>query len=353
MTVFGIAGCTALMLTGFGIKDSIRTVVDRQFGTLFTYDVTIGLESSGIKSLEENDQILNYELILKESGTLSSNDIEKDISIIVPRDIENIQNFIHLQGRKREDKITIPDKGIIITEQVAKTLDLSVGDDVLLKNNEDEEAKVKVMGITENYTFNYGYLSLEYYEEIFGKKVEFNEALGVVEDNSKDLEDELSRDLIKKKGITSVNFNSFLKNDFENTIKSLNYIVLIMIVFAGALAFVVLYNLTNVNISERIREIATIKVLGFYDGEVSAYIYRENTILTIIGTLVGLVMGVFLHRYIMTTVEMDNIMFGLTLNTMSYIIAVILTLVFALFVNFAMYYKLRNVEMVESLKSVD
>ena len=170
---------------------------------------------------------------------------------------------------------------------------------------------------------------------------------------SKEFEDKLSRELIKKEGISSVSFNTSIKENFEDTIKSLNYVVLVMIISAGALAFVVLYNLTNVNISERIREIATIKVLGFYDNEVSVYIYRENTILTIIGALAGLVMGIFLHKFIMTTVEMENIMFGLKLELKSYIFSILLTLIFAILVNLAMYYKLKNVEMVESLKSVD
>lgn len=353
MTVFGIAGCTALMLTAFGIRDSIKTVVDRQFGVLFTYDMTVRLEPEGMKHLENNDKIEGFELISRESGIVNSGSVEKDIAIIVPKDIKNIDNFIYLQRRKDGKKISIEEKGVVITEQISKSLNVKIGDEITLINNEDDKAKVKVTGITENYTFNYVYLSPNYYEEIFSKEVKFNEALGILSDTSKEFEDNLSRELIKKERISSISFNTAIKENFEDTIKSLNYVVLIMIVSAGALAFVVLYNLTNVNISERIREIATIKVLGFYDNEVSVYIYRENTILTIIGALVGLVMGIFLHRFIMTTVEMDNIMFGLKLKLNSYIFSILLTLIFAIFVNLAMYYKLKDVEMVESLKSVD
>ncbi|WIV10473.1 FtsX-like permease family protein [Proteiniborus sp. MB09-C3] len=352
MTVLGIAGCTALMLTAFGIRDSIRAVVDRQFGTLFTYDITVGLESESEKYLEENEDIKSYELILKESGTLSSDNIEKDVSIIVPRNLEEIDSFIRLQRRKDEQKIDIPEKGVVITEQVSKSLSVNVGDEITLTSGEDE-AIVKVTGITENYTFNYAYLSPEYYREIFNKEVDFNEAIGILENTSEELESSLSKELIKKEGISSVSFNTGIRRSFEDTIKSLGYVVLVMIVSAGALAFVVLYNLTNVNISERIREIATIKVLGFYDNEVSAYVYRENTILTLIGTLVGLVIGIFLHRYIMVTVEMENVMFGLKLEPWSYAFSILLTLAFSIFVNFVMYYKLGNIEMVESLKSVD
>ena len=266
------------MLTAFGIRDSIKTVVDRQYGVLFTYDMTVGLETEGIKHLENNDKIKSYELISKESGALDSGSLKKDISIIIPKDITNIDNFIHLQRRKDEKEIDIEEKGVVITEQVSKSLNVDIGDEITLINNEDDKAKVRITGITENYTFNYVYLSPNYYDEIFQKEVKFNEAIGILSDTSKEFEDKLSRELIKKEGISSVSFNTSIKENFEDTIKSLNYVVLVMIISAGALAFVVLYNLTNVNISERIREIATIKVLGFYDNEVSVYIYRENTI---------------------------------------------------------------------------
>ncbi|NLW21830.1 MAG: FtsX-like permease family protein [Tissierellia bacterium] len=352
MTVFGIAGCTALILAAFGIRDSIRSVVDRQFGELFTYDITIGLDSKGIEYLED-ERILGYELLYKEMGEIATRSNSKDITIIVPEDKEFITRYIHLRNRKDFNPIPIPEKGVVITEQVTRSLGLKVGDQIIFTNSEDEEARAEIRGITENYVGNYIYLSREYYEEIFQKEIEFNEAIGEIRETSEGFQDRLSRDLLNKEGILNVSFNTTIKDDFEDTIWSLNYVVLVMIFSAGALAFVVLYNLTNVNISERIREIATIKVLGFYDREVSAYIYRENIILTLIGTLVGLVIGIFLHRYIMITVEMDNIMFGLELEPKSYLISILLTMGFAAFVNFAMYYKLKNIEMVESLKSID
>lgn len=353
MTIFGIAGCTALILSAFGIKDSIRTIVDKQFGTVFAYDMTVKLKEDKEEHMSSDDRIHSYEFASREDGTLSIDYTEKNISIIVPRDIENIENFITLQERKNGKHIKIPEKGLVITEQVSKSLDVKVGDEITLGKKDNNKGKAIISGIAENYLFNYVYLSPEYYKEIFNEDVVLNEAIAILNNPSKDLEEELSKELIEKDGIANVGFNTTVKDDFENTIKSLNYVVLIMIISAGALAFVVLYNLTNVNISERIREIATIKVLGFYDNEVSAYIYRENTVLTIIGTAVGLLIGIFLHRYIMLTVEMENMMFGLKLDTKSYVISVALTLIFSIFVNFAMYYKLQNVEMVESLKSVD
>ena len=352
MTVFGVAGCTALILTAFGIRDSIRTVVDRQFGELFTYDITIGLSSEFKEGLED-ERILEYELLYKEMGEISFNSTSKGITIIVPEDIDSIGRFINLRNRKYGNIISIPDRGVVITEQVSRSLGLKVGDEIVFRNSEDDEARVRVQGITENYIGNYIYLSKEYYEEIFQEHIKYNEAIGKIKEKTEEFQDRLSKDLLNKEGIDNVSFNTTIMEDFDDTIRSLNYVVLVMIFSAGALAFVVLYNLTNVNISERIREIATIKVLGFYDKEVSAYVYRENTILTILGTLAGLVVGIFLHRYIMTTVEMDNLMFGLDLEPNSYIISIILTLGFAAFVNIAMYYKLKNIEMVESLKSID
>ncbi|NLV89346.1 MAG: FtsX-like permease family protein [Tissierellia bacterium] len=352
MTVIGVAGCTALILAAFGIRDSIRDVVNIQFGELFTYDISIGLEAEGVEHLDD-DRILGYELISKEGGSITANSISKDINILVPEDIDEINQYIRLRNRKTKNPIYIQEEGVVITDQLSRSLDVKVGDEVVLKNSDDKERKVKISGITENYLLNYVYLSPEYYEELYQREPEYKEAIGLVREKTKEFEDRLSRDLLNKDGITSVSFNTVIKEDFEDTIKSLNYVVMVMILSAGALAFVVLYNLTNVNISERIREIATIKVLGFYDREVSAYIYRENTVLTIIGTMLGLVLGVFLHRYIMVTVEMDNIMFGLEIGFKSYIISVLLTLGFAIFVNLAMYYKLKNVKMVESLKSID
>lgn len=352
MTVFGVAGCTALILTAFGIRDSIRTVVDRQFGELFTYDITIGLSSEFKEGLED-ERILEYELLYKEMGEISFNSTSKGITIIVPEDIDSIGRFINLRNRKYGNIISIPERGVVITEQVSRSLGLKVGDEIVFRNSEDDEARVRVQGITENYIGNYIYLSKEYYEEIFQEHIKYNEAIGKIKEKTEEFQDRLSKDLLNKEGIDNVSFNTTIMEDFDDTIRSLNYVVLVMIFSAGALAFVVLYNLTNVNISERIREIATIKVLGFYDKEVSAYVYRENTILTILGTLAGLVIGIFLHRYIMTTVEMDNLMFGLDLEPNSYIISIILTLGFAAFVNIAMYYKLKNIEMVESLKSID
>ncbi|MGL5693833.1 MAG: ABC transporter permease, partial [Peptostreptococcaceae bacterium] len=199
----------------------------------------------------------------------------------------------------------------------------------------------------------YAYMSEECYKELFDRDVDYNRVLGVIKNTEKASEELISKKLIENKIVKGVSFNTGMKESFSDTIENLKYVVLIMIASAGSLAFVVLYNLTNVNISERIREIATIKVLGFYDNEVSAYIYRENIILTVIGTVVGLGLGKVLHQFIMITVEMESMMFGRVINTSSYALAAILTIVLGIIVNLSMYNKLKNVQMVESLKSVD
>ena len=353
MTVFGIAGCTALILAGFGIKDSIKTVVNKQYGELFNYDASISLDEGSERFLEEEDNILNYTLVQSENGYLKRENDKKDITIIVPKNIEEFEKFVSLQERVGSEEIKFPMQGIVISEQISKTLELKVGDEVKVINKDDEEAIAQIKAITENYTFNFGYMSEEYYRDIFLKKPKYTTAYANISTTNKEIEDQISKNLMANEGIKRVSFNSILKEDFNDVIDTLDYIVIVMIVFAGALAFVVLYNLTNVNISERHREIATIKVLGFYDNEVSAYIYRENIILTIIGALLGLVMGIYLHRFIMITVEMENIMFGLELEKKSYIYALVLTFIFSILVNVTMHYKLKNIEMVESLKSVD
>lgn len=358
MTVFGIAGCTALLLTGFGIKDSIKTIVDKQFGNIFKYNLTINIDKDTSKleknklkdelnNLEEIDQLL---MLSSESGKIRTGDTEKDIYIIVPEDIAKASDFINFVNRTTKEKLKLSDSGIILTEKAAKQAKVKVGEEIKVKVNNKEYSMI-VSGISENYTFNYAYISPKYYKEVFDKEVLYNSIISKTENLEN--KDDFSMSIMDKEIVKGVSFNDNIRENFDNIIKSLNYVIIVIIVSAGALAFTVLYNLTNVNISERIREIATIKVLGFYDKEVSAYIYRENVILTIFGILFGSVLGIFLHRFIMLTVEIDNMMFGRNIDLPSYILSALLTVVFAVLVNIVMYYKLKNVKMVESLKSVD
>lgn len=358
MTVFGIAGCTALLVTGFGIKDSIKTIVDKQFGGIFKYNLTINIDKDINKlekiefkdklgSLEEIDKLL---MISSENGKIKTDNTDKDIYLIVPEDASKIESFINFINRTTKEKIRLDDNGIILTEKAAKQAKVKAGDEVKIKVN-NKEYSLKVSGITENYTFNYVYMSPKYYKEIFEKDAVYNSIIANTE-NIKN-QDEFSMSIMEKEIVNGVSFNTSIRENFDNIIKSLNYVIIVIIVSAGTLAFVVLYNLTNVNISERIREIATIKVLGFYDKEVSAYIYRENIILTIFGIVFGAGLGILLHRFIMITVEIDNMMFGRNIDLYSFIFSALLTIVFAVLVNIVMFYKLKKVKMVESLKSVD
>ena len=361
MTVLGIAGCTALILTGFGIKDSIEMILTGQYGTLFKYDMSLVIQSDMTdkqiyelrKNLSDIDEINKYEFFSYENGDIKVNNTTKEITIVVPENLKKMDKFIHLQDRKTQNPIKLNNKGIVLTEKIARDLGVKAGDEIELINSDDKKAKIKVSHITENYISHYAYISPENYIKLFEKDLDFNRLIGILNNPSVKIEDKLSKKLFDIETIDGITFNTASKETFHNTIKNLNYVVLIMIISAGALAFVVLYNLTNVNISERIREIATIKVLGFYDKEVSAYIYRENIILTIIGTVVGLGLGTILHKFIMVTVEIQSMMFGRVIDMSSYFIAAVLTIVLSLFVNLAMFYKLRNVKMVESLKSVD
>ena len=361
MTVLGIAGCTALILTGFGIKDSIEMILTGQYGTLFKYDMSLVIQSDMTdkqiyelrKNLSDIDEINKYEFFSYENGDIKVNNTKKEITIVVPENLEKMDKFIHLQDRKTQNPIELNNKGIVLTEKIARDLGVKAGDEIELINSDDKKAKIKVSHITENYISHYAYISPENYIKLFEKDLDFNRLIGILNNPSVKIEDKLSKKLFDIETVDGITFNTASKETFHNTIKNLNYVVLIMIISAGALAFVVLYNLTNVNISERIREIATIKVLGFYDKEVSAYIYRENIILTIIGTVVGLGLGTILHKFIMVTVEIQSMMFGRVIDISSYFIAAVLTIVLSLFVNLAMFYKLRNVKMVESLKSVD
>ena len=361
MTVLGIAGCTALILTGFGIKDSIEMILTGQYGTLFKYDMSLVIQSDMTdkqiyelrKNLSDIDEINKYEFFSYENGDIKVNNTKKEITIVVPENLEKMDKFIHLQDRKTQNPIELNNKGIVLTEKIARDLGVKAGDEIELINSDDKKVKIKVSNITENYISHYVYISPENYTKLFEKDLDFNRVIGILNNPSVKIEDKLSKKLFDIDTIDGITFNTASKETFHNTIKNLNYVVLIMIISAGALAFVVLYNLTNVNISERIREIATIKVLGFYDKEVSAYIYRENIILTIIGTVVGLGLGTILHKFIMVTVEIQSMMFGRVIDMSSYFIAAVLTIVLSLFVNLAMFYKLRNVKMVESLKSVD
>ena len=361
MTVLGVGGCTALLLAGFGLKDSIVSIVTKQFDELYKYDMVISLKSSSnlkdntdiINSFKKDNRIKDYMFIKEESVDAGHGKNEKSVTLLVPEGTDKLKDFITLRERTTGISVPFSDKGVVITEKLSKMLNAGIGDDIYIKNGDTNKISVKVTGITENYVSHFIYMSPDLYKALYKESPKFEEILSKTADTSEDFENRLSTDLLKNSRISSVKFTTGISKNFNDIIVSLNYVVLVLIISAGALAFVVLYNLTNINVTERIREIATIKVLGFYDGEVVSYIYRENIILTVIGMALGLVLGIFLHRFIVVTAEVEYVMFGREIKPLSYVYSAVLTIVFSSLVNLVMYFRLKKVDMVESMKSVD
>jgi len=361
MTIIGIAGCTALLVAGFGLKDSITAVARKQFDEIYKYEMIVDLKDSlgvgdstkSLDTIKEDSRIEDYILIKEQLMDIGKGNIEESANIIVPEDQDKINDFIILQDRETGKSLSIEDDGVILTEKMSELLDVGIGDEIYIKDENDKKRIVKITAITENYANHFIYMSSNLYEEVFKEDVEYKKILAKTSNTEKKFEDKLSRDLLKNDDVGSIEFITGLSKAFNDTLDSLDKVIMVLIISAGALAFVVLYNLTNINISERIREIATIKVLGFYDEEVSRYVYRENRILTVMGTVLGLILGIFLHKFIIKTTEIEFIMFGRQIESMSFVYSAVLTLVFAALVDFVMYFKLKRIDMVESLKSID
>jgi putative ABC transport system permease protein len=353
MTVLGIGGCTALLLSGFGLKDSIFSIVSKQFDELYNYDMAVNLKEDKVNTITTGNGVSDYILVRQKSVDAGSKEDEKSVFLFIPEDTEKLKKFITFRDRTTKKPVNLTDEGVVLTEKLSKMLEVGPGDEIYIKDSDNKRLSVKVSGVTENYVSHFVYMSPNTYEKLYGEKPKFQELLAQTTDTSEAFEDKLSKELLKKREVSSVGFTTGISNNFKDMIGSLNYVILVLIISAGALAFVVLYNLTNVNITERLREIATIKVLGFYDNEVSNYVYRENIILTIIGMAFGLILGIFLHRFIVVTAEIDFVMFGRNINPLSYAYSAVLTIVFSGLVNIVMHFRLKKIDMVESLKSVD
>ena len=347
MTIIGIAGCTGLILAGFGLKDCIVKMVPHQYEDIFSYQAKINLNeektNETIDKIKENKQIKDILEVHEESITIDNKDTNQSVTLVIPKD--NPKEFIKLQDRKTEEQYNLTD-GIIITEKLAKLLEVEEND--ILKFSGTDTYKENVAHITENYLFHYIYLPKSSY-----KQDEYNTVLIKTKNMTEKEEKELANELKEIPGVSSITFTSSTRHVFDDTMDSFAYVSLILIVSAGALAFVVLYNLSSVNISERRRELATIKVLGFYDKEVYQYINRENTILTLIGILLGLGTGNILTMYIIKTCEIDMLMFDTTIAWPSYLYAILITMSFAILVNIILYFSLKKIDMIESLKSIE
>lgn len=361
MTVIGIAGCTALVLTGFGVKDSISNIVTKQFGDIFKYDMLAVLNSdlseaekaATAQLTRQNALVKNSVLLLQKSSTAKLGEKQVEGSLFVPADTQALGEFVSLRDRVGGTPLALTGDGAVISEKTALLLGAKVGDSLTFTDSDSNEFQVPLTGIAENYAGHYFYFSPALYERLTGAAPSYNTLLALLDDPTPENRDAVSQQLLQSDNVIMTSFTAETRDTFGDVMKSLDYVVLVLILSAGALAFVVLYNLTNINITERIREIATIKVLGFYDKEVSAYIYRENILLTIMGMLAGLGGGVLLHRFVIITAEVDMVMFGRNISPISFVFAGAITLLFALVVNWVMYYKLKKVSMVESLKSVE
>ena len=359
MTVVGIAGCTALLVTGLGLRDSISAIVDKQFGEIFTYNLTVAMKNGQVPEtdedvkavLEDKERIADYLPVQQQSGSVISGGKSQEAYLLVPEQRGRLKDFINLRERRSGKEVELSQDGAVLTEKLAETLKVQAGDTVEVENADGARASVKVTGIVENYVSGYVYMSPSRYQEVFGAQPDYAMLIAKVPDDSAENRAAVAGDLLKSSYVSAAQFSTDISKSFSDTIKSIDYIVMVLVVCAGLLAFVVLYNLTNINITERTKELATIKVLGFYDREVSAYIYRETAILSLIGTAVGLVAGIFLHAFVVKTAEVDMVMFGRSIGWLSYVLAAALTLFFSLLVNLVMIRKLKKIDMVESMKA--
>ncbi|NBI16967.1 hypothetical protein D1841_03375 [Neglecta sp. X4] len=361
MTITGIAGCTALLLTGFGVKDSISDITAKQFTELNHYQLTIGLsEESALEGrdlqaiLEDESRVAGFLPAMQEAGTVvPAGDYPADsVTIFAPSDVSLLPEYYTFRHRTDGGEVIFDENAVIITEKLAERQRLRIGDTIILQNHNEQEASLTITDICENYVHHTLYLSPAAYEEAFGEAAEMNSILcRLPEGESPQSETALTTALLQCRDVAMTTFNTEISRSFDNTIQSLNLIVVVLIISAGALAFVVLYNLTNINITEREKELATIKVLGFFDREVAAYVYRETAILTVIGCLAGLGLGVALHQFVIRTAEVDIVMFGRSVYPLSYLWSALLTLLFSVLVNLVMGRKLKNISMVESMKA--
>ena len=365
MTVIGIAGCTALSLTGFGLKDSISDIVDLQYNDINNYSGFIAYEDQedvqGIyDALLDYDADTEYTRALIKQYTVTSDSGSAQCYVTAVEDTAKFEDMIDLRDRTSGDRITFSDAGtdgqdgIIVTEKLTKLLGVRSGDSVTLKISDGDTRSVRIGAVTEHYTSHYMYIPEQIYAELFDTEPDYNIVYfknGMAADQ--DTQDAFTTKMLAVDGVLTVTVNSGASSQFADMLKIMDLVVVVLIASAGALAFVVLYNLTNVNITERIREIATLKVLGFYDNEVSSYVFRENNILSVMGAVIGLGLGVFLCQFIIQTAEIDEVMFGRTIHPLSFLWAFLITVAFSLIVNFIMRRDLKKISMVESLKSVE
>lgn len=369
MAIIGIAGCTGLLLTGLGLQNAINDIIDKQYGELYHYNAIVRMDSdvadaekNAVAERVEADSegpkawVLTENKIVRTPG--ASDEIDQRVELNVPQDTQEFGNFNTLRTRVGHKPLAIDDEGVLISEKLATKLGVSVGDSIAIYDEDaignamGEGREVRVSGIMENYVAQYVLMSPALYESTMGEAPSYATLLANVAEGD-DVREVFSDDVLAMDGVKTVTYNDETINSYRSMLKSVDSVVVVLVVAAALLAFVVLYNLTNINITERVREIATLKVLGFTPHEVNAYIYRETMLLSLIGAFVGLFLGIAMEGYVVITAEVDQVMFGREIHALSFVIAFALTMLFSVIVTLAMKFKLKKIDMVESLKSVD
>ena len=362
MTLFGIGGCMGLVMVGFGLRDSITDIADLQYGDLQLYDSSVYFGDTARDTarqdvetyLDENLYVDQYMSVNLSSMTIRNEKQEEEVYLMVIGDTDQAEDFIVFRNRISKKQYKLSDDGLILTEKTADMLGVKKGDTIGLYEDGKKELRVTVTDICENYVGHYAYMTEELYEKLYGEKPVYNDVLIQMKDSASDRQMErIGEELLKMEGVLNVQYTASLNDKLHDMLYALDQVIIVLVVVAGMLSFVVLYNLNNINITERRRELATLKVLGFYDMEVAAYVYRENVLLTLLGTIVGCGFGKFLHYFTIKTVEIDTAMFGRQISFQSYLIGMALTIGFSVLVNVLMYFRLKRIDMVESLKSVE
>ena len=358
MTVIGVAGCTSLLIAGFGISDSLNAIITKQYDDVFHYDLmTIVTEEDALTQGSVQEYLFDNPAVFSDSLAISiqstrqeAEDGDVDVYLMVPKDLSAFGDFVDLHERVSHKATPLQEDGIVVTEKLAKTLGIQAGDSITLQNEDEEKASFTVTGVCEHYVSNYVYMSASTYEAGFKKAPSYNAALSKMPDDSQTVRDQVSAMLLDMDHVASLTFTQDNVKQVLNMLNSIDAVVVLIIVCAAGLAFVVLYNLSNINVAERVKEIATIKVLGFYDREVDSYVNRESYALTGIGIFFGIFGGIALHRFVITTVEVDAVMFGRSIRPVSFLYAILLTLLFSIIVSLVIGRSLKKVSMVESMK---
>lgn len=358
MTVIGIAGCTALMVAGFGVNDSIKDIAHTQFEDIMRYQLQIELDTEKeyddilTDFLNDTSMVTDHTEVFITEGTVERNDKSYQLSIIAPKAGSDLKGFIDLRDRKTGEAIDFNNDSVILSEKIADSLNLKVGDTLTLENDDRKTAELIITGWCENYVGSYIYLTQASYAHLFGTVPTANNIL-VKSELAEESQDDTISEVLLSEAVSSAEFMSQTQKPYTNLLTSIGFIVIVLVIAAGALAVIVLYNLINININERNTELATLKVLGYHNNEVAGYVFRETIILSIVGTLFGLLLGTILHRFIVAVAENYNLMLGRQISPQSFLLSAAATLLFSLAVDLMMYGKLKKIEMVDSMKAID